>query len=101
MSGDSDLLCDGMSPPKIPVLKVFSAFDNVSFPESLYIHIISLLPSLAHVKACLIKLLTCTVGECCVKSGNFYAILHTLMTLMLEDVCEASTTAKCRKETRL
>lgn len=80
MSGNSDLLCSEMAASEILVLKVFRGFlQSVLFSVSLYMHTISLLPFLAHVKACLIKLLTCTAGECCGKYGNFYAMLHTLI----------------------
>lgn len=55
----------------------FSALSTVCFISHLTWHRYDLMTTFhTHIRARLIKLFTCTIGECCIKFGKFYGMLH-------------------------
>lgn len=96
-SADSDLLCAEMTAPKNAVLKLLSTFCSLFyFPHHFTCIRSHYCPSL-HMKE-LIKLLTCTVGECHVKSGSFYAMNAALWLLIWEDLREQNVARRLDRD---
>lgn len=68
----------------------FSALSTVCFISRLTLHRYDLMTTFhTHVKARLIKLFTCRMGECCVKFGKFYAMLHGAKLWFAAGFCTA------------